>query len=530
MDLTAQDVSHESDGDDSAVATVKQSRFKKPFKIYENFRSVYRGVQRKGRSGNFSQCYDLTEAAQATCSTPSVVPIQRSPSLSETSDSSEDCRKKKETFASLESTASDDDDKKKSPSVDGNATDDSGIDSICYAASPVTETPPDPVYSTVSLADKTRNKMKANEAVLKVVDGIDIGEKDIPVTVNEQKYSLEDIQELTTLLNNTTALLNRNSSLRASLTISVKKSGKSNEQTFILPNQLPKEPEKEEENYPSLVDLDGPANPSFVRHNPIRRPVSEVKAPDSVCRKSIRLAPKTVANLASKFDGLLDIPAATSAIPEKERQLCKKDITKIIGTLNKLDEDAKRSCYRPRPMTTSSENQKNFSVGKTDREVRTPGSPCVDNTTELEIAGKATDGEMKTDHSPTTPQEKTSLTDKYLQSLAVKSDFEEKTVNETELVTDVDDVSSKINDDMSTIQNNDYSSSEEEEGVLATARPAVAIDDEANQSIYESISGSIDNSKTDHYECIGRKSLTSSDEWVDVEEEDEKPFNRTLVR
>jgi len=57
-------------------------------------------------------------------------------------------------------------------------------------------------------------------------------------------------------------------------------------------------------------------------------------------RRSVRLAPKTVATLASKFDNLL------SNEPVKQNKdsvkLGKKDIAKIIGTLEKLDEDAKK--------------------------------------------------------------------------------------------------------------------------------------------------------------------------------------------
>ena len=381
----------------------------------------------------------------------------------------------KSSFSSLEVTNNSDliSDKKQKLSLpvnpaDGNSTDDSGIDSISSPAPVMSE---DIVYSKVTLANKKKNKVSglpqpqgfpkgkevenqpsegqgSGAAVIKLVDGIDIGETstdaDPPRNLtdsNEKKISLEtlskndisDIYELTTLLNNTTALLTRNSSLRASLTISVKnpKNGKSNEQTFILPSgnstangkggkdtsltgkcqdvksaktnktsvwevgDHPSEkptdksyvseiqvddcvPATESDEFPSLVDLDGAPNPSFVRHNPARRPVQEVKPtsaggnlPEQVCRRSIRLKPKTVATLASKYDALLYKGAQVSTIPEKEKNLLnKKDITKIIGSLNKLDEDAKRSCYRPKPMTTSS---------KTD----------VNNSDQCEAAGKS---------------------------------------------------------------------------------------------------------------------------------------------
>ena len=121
---------------------------------------------------------------------------------------------------------------------------------------------------------------------------------------------------------------------------------------------------------------------------------AKLSAAPTVCRRSIRLAPKTVANLANKFEacGLLDAPstaksvqsgkspkysniksapfpeknAPSSKIPDKELKLCKKDITKIVGTLNKLEEDAKRSCYRPRPLTTPGTAVKK-DVAKKDR-------------------------------------------------------------------------------------------------------------------------------------------------------------------
>ena len=92
-------------------------------------------------------------------------------------------------------------------------------------------------------------------------------------------------------------------------------------------------------------------------------------------RRSVRLAPKTVANLASKFDNLLTndskaklkvsnsavlgsagsvtsasstskISSTTSSSHQKthrEMKLGKRDIAKIIGTLEKLDEEAKKA-------------------------------------------------------------------------------------------------------------------------------------------------------------------------------------------
>ena len=393
-----------------------------------------------------------------------------------------------------------------------------------------------PIYSSVNVAAKKASKKKgkdssvckqiSNAAFAKLprikflAEDIDIGEtsvansdthgneflvdhsnfNDLPRSTGPKEAEVTDLRELTKLLNNTSALLQRNSNLRASLTISVKnpRNGASNAKTFVLPsgrdgkdtaknqtgtspiniknsdsnndlrtvaatnqldgnnvtvlvnqgyeNNVPSDDFKynempidcefktssgipnqanttirpdvtkltsdkddaEDDQFISLVNIDAEADPSrppaFVRHNPIRRPVvaaamtttnsntstvsvatKSVATAPTVCRRSIRLAPKTVANLANKFEacerllasdgsshvsqGKKIVPSdkgnsalpqkndktskkSNSNIPEKELKLCKKDITKIIGTLNRLEEDAKRSCYRPRPMTT----------------------------------------------------------------------------------------------------------------------------------------------------------------------------------
>jgi hypothetical protein len=110
----------------------------------------------------------------------------------------------------------------------------------------------------------------------------------------------------------------------------------------------------------------------FVRHNPARRPLGPGATVD--IRRSIRLAPKTVANLASKFDSLLvsddvkcvSAPPVSSAsteptktvLPEKELKLCKKDISKIIETLNKLEDDAKKGSAGPAKASAASTGAK----------------------------------------------------------------------------------------------------------------------------------------------------------------------------
>ena len=387
-----------------------------------------------------------------------------------------------------------------------------------------------PIYSSVNVSTKKSSKKKGKDSsvcrqisnaafsklpVLKfLAEDIDIGENSNTVEIGNTSFSksksssptlgpqegeVTDLRGLTKLLNNTSALLQRNSNLRASLTISVKnpRNGVSNAKTFVLPsvrdgkasnkndtfvspdrqthvnddltankeidasqrnncndvgekenepcvpfgefqykevaidcdfknsssgnkppgdsvyakpNKISDDKEAhEEDQFVSLVNIDGEIDlsrpPAFVRHNPNRRPVvaaamtttnttppssSQQKSSASVptvCRRSIRLAPKTVANLANKFEacGLLEdssaainsngkntaskisnlknslevdqnCPNSFSKIPDKELKLCKKDITKIIGTLNRLEEDAKRSCYRPRPMTAPADS------------------------------------------------------------------------------------------------------------------------------------------------------------------------------
>merc|ERR1712008_73634 len=129
-----------------------------------------------------------------------------------------------------------------------------------------------------------------------------------------------------------------------------------------------------ESTLPSLEPLINP----FVRHNPARRPINGHNSME--VRRSVRLAPKTVANLASKFDNLLTndskaklkvsnsavlgssagsvtsassstfkVSSSTSSTSSshqkthREMKLGKRDIAKIIGTLEKLDEEAKKA-------------------------------------------------------------------------------------------------------------------------------------------------------------------------------------------
>ena len=81
-------------------------------------------------------------------------------------------------------------------------------------------------------------------------------------------------------------------------------------------------------------------------------------------RRSIRLPPKTVASLASKFDNLL-----TNEPKKKEKELhfSKKGIAQIIGTLEKLDEKAKQETLtltKNKVKTTQDEAQKKDDIDK----------------------------------------------------------------------------------------------------------------------------------------------------------------------
>ena len=124
----------------------------------------------------------------------------------------------------------------------------------------------------------------------------------------------------------------------------------------------------------------------FARHNPARRPLGPGATVD--IRRSVRLAPKTVANLASKFDSLLVSDSSKPAVkdkvekistnpavekktilPEKELKLCKKDISKIIDALNKLEDESKKSTAskpvaKPRTTVVTSSRFTTSGVGR----------------------------------------------------------------------------------------------------------------------------------------------------------------------
>ena len=81
----------------------------------------------------------------------------------------------------------------------------------------------------------------------------------------------------------------------------------------------------EEESCESTLPSLEPVNP-FVRHNPTRRPINGHNTME--VRRSVRLAPKTVATLASKFDNLLtnDSKAALKLTPGMHLQLIFYDV------------------------------------------------------------------------------------------------------------------------------------------------------------------------------------------------------------
>ena len=270
---------------------------------------------------------------------------------------------------------------------DGNTTDDSGIDSIAgHNSSP--EPQNGPIYSSVV---KNR-KNPARDFALTVLE--------------DHNKKSADLTEISQLLSSTNALLARNSNLRASLTIRVQGKNKQqiidiplvqpdrkdstsgnsdtsddsenikrlvktsetidsrkrlstsvtsdscytsgrlstsdscqNSDSCITSSTSDSCNTSEEESSESTLPSLEPNINNFTRYNPTRRPIN---GHSMEVRRSIRLAPKTVASLASKFDSLQK-PSKSSKDVVTSRNLGKKDIAQIINTLEKLDEDAKKA-------------------------------------------------------------------------------------------------------------------------------------------------------------------------------------------
>ena len=118
----------------------QSSRFRKPFKVYENIRNVYKGV-RKTRTSSSSAQYDVSQTAEGDRLMTSSSDLFVGGSSSSSTDESSNCdlgigmgeagcivvsvNQLNSLDTSLGHCGS------PSPRSDGNTTDDSGIDSIC---------------------------------------------------------------------------------------------------------------------------------------------------------------------------------------------------------------------------------------------------------------------------------------------------------------------------------------------------------------------------------------------------------------
>ena len=260
--------------------------------------------------------------------------------------------------------------------------------------------------------------------------------------------------------------------------------------------------------------------PPFFRHNPTRRPME--------VRRSVRLAPKTVATLASKFDNLL------SKEPVKQNKdsvkLGKKDIAKIIGTLEKLDEDAKKESLVLQKNKAKKEDIDNLMKSKKSalEEVELP-SECtsdfysspeeieneqvpleIDNAVAVGAAKSTTDKYLQTlqkiaKDNAVTGEFKTSLPkENYLQPSQIPTNNEQKVTQ-----------SQSQEDHKTTIEikgdetNNKESVAEDKKAdLIVTATPAIVTEDQLDSisfyddvgtlkpsylggDLYESIAGSI---------------------------------------
>ena len=200
----------------------------------------------------------------------------------------------------------------------------------------------------------------------------------------QQQGEHANLAELSRLINDTGALLSRNSNLRASLTISMKNpnskepgrtativiptpkqvrkfsaAAAANKTTLSLMKDFAlsstptenktKSPKTDADKKPPSKAQDSAKEDSseeelpsttFQRHNPARKPTQPT-------RRSVRLAPKTVVKLASKFDNLLTTEDESPGCSQSQKTTLlglktakKGDISKIINSLNKLDEEA----------------------------------------------------------------------------------------------------------------------------------------------------------------------------------------------
>jgi hypothetical protein len=403
------------------------NRFKKPFKIYENFRNVYKGVRRNSGSASGAKgSYAFEAVAAASATAPDEEEHHHvDGDAREDGPIGEDCNLEMVASAAEatsagggEGASADENGNKKPASNDGNSTDDSGIDSFSDNASPEPNAEDAAAGGAGGGEGRKRNvwKRDLNEAKASESKKSNVELKSVKSKVRETVMAIEskygdvtpiyskvnkvrtsatkvaavpvgksDLKELSKMLNDTGNLLSRNSNLRASLTITMKKRNKAGgpttktTTTILLPTpkldrkkamlvEFEEEPE-EEFKKPEVVketlsetesvpaeevvviqetnreEVPDPEKNPFIRHNPARKPTA---------RRSMRLAPKTVVALATRFDSLLQNSAAAGENKKNEGgdspvkktspgKLSKnKDISSIISALNKLDEEASK--------------------------------------------------------------------------------------------------------------------------------------------------------------------------------------------
>lgn len=510
-------------GEEGTYAKCRPSKIKRPLQIYENFRSVYRGV-RKVKDESHIHHQHPAQTATAT------------------------------TAAGASKT-------------DGNSTDDSGIDSICVT-SPSSSSRQSPARNLgigpkIQFKDRvtTTNKVKETIAALERKCG------------GESKKSAADLAQLNKLLNDTEEILSRNSKLRASFTISMKKplsvAGSSSNKKKIASKTIaiatPKSVRRNNNNQLSHVKSTGKKSSSgekvrkiasssseddedkslqpttFVRHNPIQqRNKSATSSANSnnktVIRRSIRLAPKTVANLASKFEhdrgdfNARKDGGKNAGAPVRG----KAKISEIVGALNKLDEEAaKDTAVLRRSLRRAALQAARENKGKDKQEIaehRVKEEEDDDEDVDVDVdededcfyekigGGNEDDGSK-------------------LQTTARKK----KKLNENKRE---HSNSSEARTNLTNKRENEEDKHEEEDFIVTTAKPAIVVLDEQDDtsmienglkrkaknggmSLYESIAGSLLN-------LIGDKSGENVDElYSTISNRDKKvkdPLQFTLAK
>lgn len=491
------------------------------FRIYENFRNIVK----KSRSN-----YDLSVA---NCPTYEDVEVTGSHALN-----------------SLDSSMTTD-----SLNViknDGNTTDDSGIDSIDQSSATggiTNNSSPEPFYLRLDQSNYAESSLLAKKTFpiySSVVKKKSNPARDFALTVLENdKKSVKikencDLTEISQLLSSTNQLLSRNSHLRASLTIRVQRSKNSSTTTEVVDIPLidrkdstsgdsgnasgssgdDKCSSEEESSESTLPSLEPNINP-FTRHNPARRPINGGHHSMEV-RRSVRLAPKTVATLASKFDNLLTLPNSASSAGNVEksktssstmmtsRGLGKKDIAQIIGTLEKLDSEAKKASEILQKNKKKADQIDNLmkTTKSALEEVELPSQDVKEEEQSLETISSTTDKYLQTlqkiaKENAETGQFRTSMMPKQ-ESIAVLHKNEEK-VTASDSAAPIDDHDDHQDKDESVnIEEDDYEELKQLD-LLVTARPAIVTEDQMDSlsfyddvrapslggDLYESIAGSI---------------------------------------